>query len=184
MKNKLTHSQLVNLITARPGAFPIGILAETDARLLKTGNPNKSVKKTVRTVGFVGANYQRAVRREGERQGAEQAENFVAKPRPWGEWVKGAEGKIATHKGQFYLRTQSTPGQRERTRTKVLNYRGEDGKFLKFEEVKPFLPAKSYSARQADVGIDGEGEQVNVNEYGFASLKKVRIAGKTYIIEN
>lgn len=182
--NKLTHSELAALITARPGAFPVGILAETDARLLKTGNPNKSVKKTVRTVGFVGANYQKAVRREGERQGAEQAENFVAKPRPWGEWVKGAEGKIATHKGQFYLRTQSTPGQRERARTKVLNYRGENGQFLKFEEVKPFLPAKSYSTRQADVGIEGEGQQINVNEYGFSSLKKVRIAGKTYVIEN
>ena len=181
--NKLTHSELAALITARPGAFPIGILAETDARLLKTGNPNKNVRKTVRTVGFVGANYERAVRREGERQGA-NAENFVAKPRPWGEWLPGAEGKIATHKGQFYLRTQSTPGQRERTRTKVLNYRGEDGRFLSHEEVKPFLPAKSYSARQADVGIEGEGEQVNVNEYGFSSLKKVRIAGKTYVIEN
>lgn len=174
----LTHSQLVQILAQSKGAMPVGILAITDAKAKKTGNPYGVILKTSRSVGFVGANYEKAVRREGERQGSENAENFVAQPRPWGQWL--IPNKVAENKGKFYLRTQSTPGQRERSRAKILNYRAEDGKFVSFEDVKPFLPAGSYSQRQASVGIEGEGQQVDVREFGFDSIQLLRIQGRTF----
>lgn len=175
---KITYSKLVEILAQSKGALPVGILATTDTKARKTGNPYGVILKTSRSVGFVGANYEKAVRREGERQGSDNAETFVSQPRPWGEWL--VPNKVATHKGKFYLRTQSTPGQRERQRAKVICYRGENGQFLSREEVKPFLPEKSYSRRQAEVGIKNEGEQMDVREFAFDSIQKLRIKGRTF----
>lgn len=161
--------------------MPVGLLTETDAKARKTGNPFGVITKRVRSVGFVGANYAKSVNRESERQGG--SVDFVAKPRPWGQWV--IPNKLATHKGGFYLRTQSTPGQRNRSREKVLFYRGENGQFLSRDEAKKFIPDEAISARQAAVGV-GQGDakkQVYVREYSFDSILLIRIAGKTYQVK-
>jgi hypothetical protein len=171
----ITHKQLVEKLQNSKGAVIVGIEALTDAKPLKTGNPFDGINKQVRAVGFVGANYAKAVQREGERQGAEGAAEFVAESRPWGEWV--VPSKVATHKGEFYLRTQSTPGQRERQPARLLAYRDNAGKFLSPDEVKPFLPKRAESAKQASAGL---AEKVNVREYKFSSLLKVRIGGETF----
>ena len=175
----ITHTQLLNLVRETPGAFPIGLLTETDARAKKTGNPFGEIRKRVYAVGFVGANYEGAVNREAGRQGGDAGE-FKAKPRQWGEWLPGLESKVATHKGRLYLRTQSTPGQRERQKAEVLFYRGENGQFLRHKDVAPFLPAKSFSNRQASVGVGADtGEQVDVREYAFDSILRIRHKGET-----
>lgn len=175
----ITHSQLVSLISSTKGAFPLGILSETDARAKKTGNPYGEIRKRSYAVGFVGADYQASVNREAGRQGGNAGE-FKAKPRPWGEWLPGLESKVATHKGRFYLRTQSAPGQRERQKAEILFYRGENGQFLRHKDVAPFLPAKSFSNRQASVGVGADtGEQVDVREYAFDSILRIRHKGET-----
>lgn len=178
---KITHTQLVELVRNSPGAFPVGILSETDARAKKTGNPYGEIRKRVYCVGFVGANYEASVNREAGRQGGNAGE-FKAKPRPWGEWLPGLESKVATHKGRFYLRTQSAPGQRERQKAEILFYRGENGQFLRHRDVAPFLPAKSFSSRQASVGVgsDAQAEQIDVREYAFDSILRIRHKGETF----
>lgn len=176
----LTHSQFVALLKSKGGALPVGLRATTDAKLLKTNNPFVGVVKDVRAVGFVGANYERAVQREGVvRQGHSDADAFVVESRPWGQWVSGLESKVATHKGRFYLRTQTTPGMRKRQPAKVIAYRDASGAKLTYADVAPYMPAKSTSAKQAAVGMDAPN-QVAVREYAFDSIKVVRVGGRSY----
>lgn len=174
---KLSPSQVVALVSAYAGARPIGIEAEVDARLLKTGNPHKNCLKYIRVTGFCGANYQNAVKREGARQGVE-AENFESEKLPWGKWL--VPNKVIENEGEFYLRVQTTPGMRKRSAAKVLSYRA-NGKFLNYEDIKPFLPEKSESKKQQRAGLD---ETVMVRTYKVSNLKKIRIGGQTYVVEN
>jgi hypothetical protein len=174
----LTPGKLVALLQGMSGALPVGIEAETDARLLKTGNPFKNCLKYIRAVGFCGASYEKAVKREGDRQGVEA--DFKAQGLPWqgAEWV--IPNKVLTYKGDLYLRVQSSPGQRKRQPAKVLSYRA-NGEFVDYEKVKPFIPEKSESKRQQEAGLD---ETIHVRTYKFSSLKKVRIGGTTYELVN
>jgi len=177
LMQSLTHTQLFDIIKNSKGTAIIGIEALTEPKVRKTGNPFSAILKHVRAVAFVGAGYGKAVRNEGERQGATEAATFQAAPLPWGTWE--VENKIITHKGARYLRTQSTPGQRKRQAAKVLSYRDAEGRFLSPEAVKPFLPEKSDSARQSAVGL---AEKIQVNTYKFSSIRKVRIAGQSFAV--
>lgn len=177
LMKSLTHSQFVKIIENTQGAAIVGIEAITDAKPLKTGNPFNGINKQVRAVGFVGANYGEAVKREGERQGAEKAADFVASSRPYGKWL--IPNKVATHNGELYLRTQSTPNQRRKQPARLLAYRDNEGKFLSRDEVKPFLPKKTESAKQSAAGLVGK---VDVREYKFSSIRKVRMNGQTFAL--
>ena len=177
---KLTHSSFVAMLSALKGAAIVGITARTDSKARKTGNPFGTIFKTVRAVGFVGADYGGAVERQGARVGVD-ASAFEAAPLPWGQWLADAMGKVITHKGSFYLRTQTTPGQRKRQAAKVLGYVSADGTVLERSEVAPFLPAPSVSRKQAAVGVGMEAaEQIMVRTYAFESIKRVRFAGETF----
>lgn len=174
MANKMTYSELVRRVS-RPGTVMVGLSTLTDAKAKKTGNTIGTIFKQSRGVGIVGADYENAVRREGERQGASEAAEFKAESRPWGEWL--IPSKVATHKGRLYLRTQSAPRQRKASPWKVNAYRDASGKFLSPETVKPFLPEKTDSARQTAIGL---GEKIEVREFAFDSIRKVRIDGRTF----
>jgi hypothetical protein len=172
----LTHSQLVSLISSIRGAAPIGLETVTEAKVRKTGNPFKGIYKECRVVGWVGVRYGDSVNREMTRQGIDG--KFEVEPRPWGQWL--VPNKIAEHKGNLYLRTQSTPGTRKRQPAKVLRYRDETGRFLAREEIAPFLVEASASKKQAEAGLIDKSDQIMVREYKFDSIKKIRVGGKTY----
>lgn len=174
MKSKMTYAELVARVS-RPGAVIVGIDALTNAKAKKTGNPFGEIFKASRGVAMVGADYGEAVKREGARQGATEAENFVAQSRPWGVWL--VPSKVAENKGKLYLRTQSAPRQRKVSPWKVRSFRDASGKFLSAEEVKPFLPEKSDSARQSEVGLT---EKIEVREFAFDSIRRIRIDGRTF----
>jgi len=93
----LTYSQFIAKLNAHAGAAIVGLNAHTDTKALKTNNPfpNAQIFKRVRAVGFVGADYEKSVQREGERQGAD-ASGFVADKLPWGQWH--LPGKVIEHK--------------------------------------------------------------------------------------
>jgi hypothetical protein len=175
---KITKSELKEKIAALRGAAPVGILAVTDARARKTGNPFGAIQKTVRCVGWVGARYAGSVERQMGREGVEGS--FEASPLPWGEW--DVPGKVIRHKGSFYLRTQSTPGTRRKAPARVLRYDCESGELTR-EQVAPFLPAKTESRKQAEAGLEAEN-QIQVSTYSFDSIKRIRLGGQTYEIEN
>ena len=175
---KINHSQLIEILNLSKGALIVGILAHTDAKAKKTNNPYGCITKIVRAVGFVGADYQKAVIREGDRQNAIPTQ-FTAESLSWGEWL--IPNKVITHKGNFYLRTQSTPGQRNRQPAKVLNYRAENGQYVKHEDIKQFLPVVKESAKQQFAGLN---ETIFVRTYAFDSIKKIRIIGFTLELGN
>jgi len=181
MSEQITHKQLRDLIAeAVTGSMPVGILAVTDARTKKTGNPFGKVEKTVRAVGWVGASYVRGVNRELSRQGVEEPA-FRSQPLPWGEW--DIPGKVIAHKGALYLRTQATPGMRRKAPARVLAYHAENGQQVTREQVAPFLPVATGSSKQEAAGMAADpAEQIWVGTYAFASLRKVRIAGRTYTV--
>lgn len=172
---KLTHSQLIARLSTS-GVKLVGLVTVTDTKARKTDNPFGSIFKVCRLVGMVGANYEAAVQREGaERQGAEKAIEFKADSRKWGTWV--IPSKVATHEGNYYLRTISTPGQRKLKTTKVLSYRDAQGNVLNREEVKQFLPAPSKSTKQLDTGMVAT---VDVREFKFTGIHRIRIDGETF----
>lgn len=171
----ISHAELVELIKNTKGAFPIGLLTNTEAKARKTGNPFGEIRKISRLVGFCGAKYEDAVNREGGRQGVDT--NFEAESRSWGQWV--VPNKVAEHKGRLYLRTQSTPGQREQSRAKVLSYLNLEGQPLKKSDIEQFLIEKSSSKKQENAGLSKE-KQIEVREFAFDSIQKIRVNGKTY----
>ena len=179
--SEVTYSELRELIAVHvSGSAPVGILAVTETRSRKTGNTFGKIYKTVRVVGWVGASYGRAVNRELSRQGVEEPK-FQSQKLPWGEW--DIPGKVITHKGILYLRTQATPGMRRKSPAKVLGYRAENGTEVTREQVAPFLPVASVSVKQSEAGMSSDPkEQIWVGTYAFSSLRKVRIAGKTYTV--
>lgn len=188
---KITHADLVKLIVNRPGAFPVGLLAETDARCVQkdreTGVKHSfgEISKISYSVPFVGAKYEAAVNREASRQDGKG--EFVAFGLPKGrEWLPGAEGKVLRSiddPNTLYLRTQTVPGQRLRNKARVLAYRAENGQFLSRETVKPFLPVKSFSQRQASVGVGDKGEgQVDVRDFKFSSIRRVKMGKEVFEI--
>lgn len=170
---KLTYSSLINYLANHKGVALVGLSTLTDAKARKTGNPFGTVYKQCRGVGLVGADYQAAVNREGSRQGVEA--NYQAESLPWGEWI--VQNKVIGHKGQFYLRTQSSPGQRRKSPVRVVAYRNSTGQFLPSEQVKPFLPEAKESAKQENAGLE---KTVWVRTYGFNSIRKIRVNGQTF----
>lgn len=170
----ITHKQLAEMIAKSQGSLIVGIQALTDAKARKTGNKFGPIFKQVRAVGFVGADYEKAVNREAGRQG--EKPRFEAEKLPWGKWL--IPNKLIENNGKLYLRTQSSPGVRRKQPAKVLSYRDAMGKFLSREEIKPFLPPVYESAKQqSETGIDAT---VWVRTYAFDSIQKIRIAGQTF----
>jgi hypothetical protein len=175
---KIAYSTLVAMLSGTNGAIPVGIVATTDAKARKTGNPHGLITKTVRAVGFVGADYEKSVQTQTLRAGVNNPD-FVADKLPWGEWV--VDKKVIAHKGKFYLRTQTTSGMRRKQAARVVCYRNEAGQFIGHDEAKKFIPEVKESAKQADAGLEGVRNQVWVRTYAFDSLDRVRIAGRTYV---
>lgn len=179
---KITHSKLVEILAQSKGAFPVSLLSETDAKARKTGNPFGQINKISAVRTFTGADYENAVNREANRQGAEG--EFESEGLPdWKEQI--VKNKVFRHKteGTLYFRTQTTPEQRKRSRSIVLAYRGPSGQFLKPSEVKPFLPPKSVSRKQESAGLSSK-KQVEVREFKFDSIRKIRMNGETFELVN
>ena len=172
--NKLSYQSLIEKLQNKAGTAIVGLLALTDAKANKTNNPFGDIFKQVRAVGFVGVNYEASVNREAGRQGGQA--DFQADSLPWGQWL--VPNKVIEHKGEFYLRTQTTPGTRRNCPAKVLCYRDAAGHFLNKEKVKPFLPvARESNKQQEETGIE---KTVWVRTYKFSSIQKIRIGGETY----
>lgn len=171
---KITHAQLVEILRARKGTFPVCIVALTDAKAPKTGNPFGKIFKLSQSVGFTGAGYEGAVKREAGRQEVD-AQDFKADPLPYGEWV--IPNKVLIHNGNFQLRVQNAPGQKHPA--KVLKYQDEKGNELDRVVVAPFLPDAGVSKKQVEAGLD-EDKTIKVKNFKFSSIKKIRVGGKTF----
>lgn len=107
------------------------------------------VSKIVRCDCQVNYSYENAVNNRLAKQGNEK--NFVAQSLPWGEWVKGQENKIITHKGTLYLRFYTA------TNSKIESIWLVNGRIAtaeEFSKIMDYLKSKKKESKtQADAGL-------------------------------
>lgn len=171
----LNYAQFLHLLSQPTGARPVGLTTYTDSKARKTGNPFGQIFKHCRSVGFVGAHYESAVNRQLRREDKEG--NFSGESLPWGEWL--VPNKVISHKGEYYLRVQTSPGQRQRQPARVLAYYAPNGEAIPKTVARSYITVSAPSAKQAGAGLTSESE-IMVRTYKFSSIRRVRINGETY----
>ena len=174
----MNHAELVTMLAGTKGATFVGLLTSTDARLLKTGNPlSLPVTKHTLLVATIGADYQAAVNREAGRQDSQAT--FESGQLPKGRnWLVAGKVLVSDDGIKHYLRTEYTPGQRKQKQAKVLCYTDANGQQVSRETVSKFAPGVSESKKQQQqTGIE---QTVQVRDYLFTSINRIRIAGHTY----
>lgn len=149
----ISKEQLIQMLKdkTKRGARPVGITANTDARL-----PKKSgfagTRKISMINGFFNANYENSVNNKLDRLGFERT--FQAGERKWGEHDNG----LIMKDGRYYVQIK-------------VEHQGEtqylcDGKKIPFEKIVEFLKGKE--------------EFVKVRSYSIDSIKQIRIDGEEY----
>ena len=160
-------SALANLSN---GTF-VSVISATEPKLLKRGNPLAGVKvvKLTKAVLQFGYSYENAVnnRIEGD---------FEAEGLPWGSWVKGFENKIIEHNGELYARFYEKKNDH---REVIYLVNGEIASDEEIAIIKQFTP-KSYSNRQAEVGIEDYADQVKPRTYKFSSIVSLKCGAIGY----
>jgi hypothetical protein len=95
-----TLEEFKSALLERKGTTFVTIVAETDPKLRKRGNPYAGrVTKRSRVNGAIGWIYGNGVNRQRIREGLDP--DFEAFPRKWGERIKGTP--FVEHKGNTYL---------------------------------------------------------------------------------
>lgn len=173
----MTKADLVSVLMDRKGAFFGTIVAETDPRMKKTGNPYVGATKISRVNGLFNWIYENAVNRQRCREeqpldAAGEVEHFTALPRKWGVRVKREDGTVTPlveHKGQFYLEMKVE-------RSLGYEYR-KDGATLDPKAVEAFLPERKEGTRQE---VDNP---VILRDYSIESIRQITLDGIVYEIE-
>lgn len=164
----ITVDELAELLSESSGATLISLIAETDARLRKTGNPHGMVYKVAQATGTLGADYEKKVNRQIERENpGKDLEKFEAGPRKWGE----NEGRLVEKDGRFYLNFSPN-------RVDVLGYKTSTGKPIEAELVEPFLPKKYDSTNQP---IE---KKVKISNYMLSNIRQISFDGVVYKIKS
>lgn len=163
---KIERAELVLKLQAKRGATFATIVAETDPKLRKTGNPYSGVTKVSRvnvTLNFV---YENAVNRQREREGND--EQFEAEPRAWGVRIQRADGTltpIVEHKGKYYIEAKV-----ERSLGYEYMWNGEP---IEEERIREFLPKRSPSSGRQEVE-----RPVIIRDYSVDSIKSITFDGE------
>lgn len=168
-QNTITRTELIRRIESRKGAEAIRIYAETDARLLKTGNPHPLTRKRHVASVLLGTRYAENI----NKLLPEGVTPFVVSPRKWGE--KRESGKVVDHKGKVYLIIRST-GLSRKANKKFVEY-VENGEKIEFEKIRPFFPANNGSAKQAEKGIE-KSRQVEERDFSIENILAVKMRGE------
>lgn len=170
----LTKTQLADHLMNLRGAKFTTIVAETDPRMRKTGNPYVGAKKVSRVNGVVNWVYQNSVNNQRcrENQPLDQSgevEHFEPEPRKWGTRLKHDTGHVAPlveHKGKRYLelKVERSLGHEYRL----------NGEVVDSEAVAEFLPNRKEGARQK---VDNP---VILRDYSLENIVQITIDGVTY----
>lgn len=162
--------ELRAIISARPGAQFISILARVDARLKKTDNPFGKVFKTSQVNGVIGFRYASAVNKQRAREfdpaDGFEFETFEPLPRKWGQRV----GAFVEHNGKTYLEMKVE-------KSTVVKYETEDGREVTAAEIAPWLPKVSSSADHQEVE-----QQVILRDYAMESIVEMKVGGEVYAV--
>lgn len=163
----LTRTQLKELLSTTKGTTIVTIETETDPRMRKTNNPYSGhIVKRSKVNGMIGWNYTNSVNNQRDREG--NREEFVAKPRKWGQRIIGTP--LVEHKESYYLELKV---ERAMGSTFVDVRTGNE---VPKETLLEWLPKPSTSSRQ-----DVEKEII-LRDYKLDSIVKIRINKNEYQI--
>ena len=165
-------ANLFNVLSNLSNGTFVSVVSATEPKLLKRGNPLAGAKvvKLTKAVLQFGYSYENAVNNriaEG---------NFEAEGLPWGSWVKGFENKIIEHNGELYARFYEKKNDH---REVIYLVNGEMASEEEVAIIKQFTP-KSYSNRQAEVGIEDYADQVKPRTYKFSSIVSLKCGAIGY----
>jgi hypothetical protein len=163
----LTHKQLVNKLRIRKGAVILGLVAETPVDARKSGNPFGRITKRVHKTVVCGANYQRAVEKQG-------GENFKAEGLPYGKFV--VKDKVIEASSGYQLRTVAR--SRRTGRPISVDYFA-DGEHISEAVASQYIRPRKDSSKQAQSGVNGK-RQVRVQNYSFSNILEIRLDGEIY----
>lgn len=154
-------TNLFDILANINAASFVSVISATEPKLLKRGNPLAGAKvvKLTKAVLQFGYSYENAVNNRTE-------EEFKAEGLPWGKWVEGFENKILEHNGELYARFYEKKNDH---REVIYLVNGEIASEEEVAIIKQFTP-KSYSNRQAEVGIEEYADQVKPRTYKFSSI--------------
>jgi hypothetical protein len=160
--SQIKREDFVALLSSKVGAFPVGIVTQTEPKMRKTGNPFLGAVRTTRRNVFLGGNYESIVNNAKERAG--ESRDFEAGSLPWGTAVNRF---LIENKGKLYLRYFPV----------VNGAKGEDkwtlnGEEIPVEKVQPFLYESAPS----------NGAGVEWRTVALENVKTVQMDGEEYIL--
>jgi hypothetical protein len=173
----ITLGRLAMILRDIKGATPVSISALCPANCNKTAVregikvriPFETVLKLSRVNGFTGADYERSVNRQRDREGSVPV--FEAQERSWGERISPA---LVEKENKLYLVVQI-----QRTLNKPI-YFAKDGsgllKQIQKDSIAAFLRKSSGAPRQ---GLDKE---VIYRNYSLANITAISLGGEQYRI--
>lgn len=157
---------------AKHGFASVHTLANVDSKCRKSFPIKGIVCEKVQVVLF-GCKYESMVNRAIDR--AELDAEFKAEGLPWGEWVKGLEGRVIEHKGSYYLRAYQ-PVTIECTYT-INGVKATDAEVAMIE-AEIYRNANG-SKKQAAAGLSTE-EQVKVVAFQFDKITEFHAGGYVF----
>jgi hypothetical protein len=162
---KISRTKLMGLLTTLKGNAFVGVMATTEPKMRKTGNPLfGNVKKTRSLSGCLKYDYEGNVNAQREREG--KVGNFVVQASAWGTRVGDTCLYVHQPKGsnvdKFYLDLRVLRTIRARFFTI------DSGKRLAYADVEPFI-YKSKSGKQ------NLKKEIVINRFAIDNLRRVNI---------
>lgn len=168
------RSTVLGILSLAKGCTFVSVTIVSDAKMNKKGNPLAGrVTKIADYNCQFGYSYENAVNNRIAKQGGNA--NFEAQSLPWGEWVRGYENRIISHKGEYYVRFYLAKGCKAEIRYLI------DGRPATAEEIsiiKSFTPARKPSGTQSACGLTAN--QVEPFTAKLANIYSLTINGVTY----
>ncbi len=170
----ITRKELEKKLMAITGATPATIVAETEPKMNKTGNPyfGQVTKLTTANV-FINFNYENSVNRARAKEGNE--EKFEAHARKWGERVPGTP--LVMHKGSFYLEVRFL--SEDKTKSAYFH----NGQIIGKSILEAWMPSKNNVAVAETQGLS-EDAVIIMRDYKLDTIREIRFGGEIYIIKN
>ncbi len=164
---KISKDELQDLLKNLDGSKAVfcSLLTNTDARLKKTNNPYKDVRKVSKIFGMLNFNYQNAVQNQQAREGLEK--DFISKERLYGFKNDEYNGCLLYGANEIKLIVKV-----DRTlKPKFLH----EGKLIDKSKIESFIPSVAKSYTQQDIE-----NEVIVRNYNLSNIKKITINKNTY----
>jgi len=163
---KISRSKLMELLTTLKGNAFVGVMATTEPKMRKTGNPLfGNVKKTRSLSGCLKYNYEDNINAQREREG--KVGNFVVQASAWGTRVGDTCLYVHQPKGsnvdKFYLDLRVLRTIRARFFTI------DSGKRLAYSDVEPFIYKSKKSGKQ------NLKKEIVINRFAIDNLRRVNV---------